>query len=264
MMQFKSDNKQDDADSPRDAAIESVHISEHFSHFLQPQLADTPQLKTEVYQLRHQIYCEELHFEQTNEDKIEKDAFDERALHCVIRHLQSQRLAGTVRLITSTSNDELLPLEQYCAAALDNPKLAPSRFERHEICEISRLAVPSSFRKREIDQYEGAATGVLNEKTFSSHEFRCFPYIPICLYLSAAAMSYRTRRYHAFVMMEPLLARSMSFVGIKFKQVGDTIEFHGKRAAYYVDSRELKQTLKPLYLNLLNMVEKEIFGASQS
>ena len=263
-MGLKPEQQKNDSREMKEALKESVHISEHFSNFLQPQLADTPELKMEVYRLRHQIYCEELHFEATNAEKIEKDAFDDRAVHCVMRHIQSQLLAGTVRLITSNSDDELLPLEQFCSEALGNPEFAPSCFERHEICEISRLAVPSNFRKRESDKFEGAATGVINKDMLLSNELRCFPYIPICLYLSAAAMSYKTRRYHAFVMMEPLLARSMSFVGIKFKRVGETIEFHGQRAAYYVDSRELKHTLKPLYLNLLNMVEKEIFGVSQS
>jgi N-acyl amino acid synthase of PEP-CTERM/exosortase system len=77
-------------------------------------------------------------------------------------------------------------------------------------------------------------------------------------------MSYQTRRYHVFVMMEPRLARSLQFVGIMFKQLGQPIEFHGKRAAYYIDSRELKKTLSPGYLKLLQTVEKDLFADNNS
>ena len=123
--------------------------------------------------------------------------------------------------------------------------------------------MPAAFRKREIDKYAGAATGAINEQVFSQTELRCFPYIAICLYLSAAAMSFKTKRFHVFVMMEPRLARSLNFVGIMFKQLGQPIEFHGKRAPYYIDSRELKRTLSPGYKTLLEAIERDLFDAKK-
>ncbi len=241
------------------ASNDAKTISEHFSQYLKPQLASTEELRHEVYKLRHNVYCEELHFEDVKASYEETDEFDGRAIHCFVRHISSNNLAGTVRLITSAKADELLPIEQFCSHAITEAGVSPAHFGRHEICEISRLAVPAAFRKREIDKYAGAATGAINEQVFSQTELRCFPYIAICLYLSAAAMSYKTRRYHVFVMMEPRLARSLQFVGINFKQLGQPIEFHGKRAAYYIDSRELKKTLSPGYLKLLQAVEKDLF-----
>lgn len=243
------------------ASNDAKTISEHFSQYLQPQLADTEQLRHEVYKLRHHVYCEELHFEDVKETHEECDDFDARAIHCFVRHLNSGAMAGTVRLITSAVDTELLPIEQYCSHALTDEQLHPRDFGRHEICEISRLAVPAAFRKREVDKFAGAATGAINEKQYSETELRCFPYIAVCLYLSAAAMSLKTKRFHVFVMMEPRLARSLSFVGIMFKQLGDTIEFHGKRAPYYVDSRELRRTLSPGYLKLLQAIEKSLFDS---
>ncbi len=241
------------------ASNDAKTISEHFSQYLKPQLADTELLKHEVYKLRHNVYCEELHFEDVKETHEECDDFDTRAIHCFVRHLSSGAMAGTVRLITSALGTELLPIEQYCSHALTDERLHPKDFARHEICEISRLAVPAAFRKREVDKFAGAATGAINEKQYSETELRCFPYIAVCLYLSAAAMSLKTKRFHVFVMMEPRLARSLSFVGIMFRQLGDTIEFHGKRAPYYVDSRELRRTLSPGYLKLLQAIEKSLF-----
>ena len=48
-------------------------------------------------------------------------------------------------------------------------------------------------------------------------------------------------------MMEPRLARHLRFAGIKFEQVGDPIEFRGKRAPYYITRQSLmKNLVKPL------------------
>ena len=241
------------------ASEEAENIAKHFSNYLKPQLAWSPQLKQQVYRLRYQVYCEELHFEEINHDHIEQDEFDLRAIHCFIRHLSSDTLAGTLRLITTRNEDELLPMEKFCPDAITDEKIRPRNFLPHQICELSRLAVPLAFRKRQVDQFTGGATGAINEQAFSTQELRFFPYIAICLYMSAVAMCYKTRRVHIFVMMEPRLARSLNFVGIKFTQIGEPIEYHGKRAPFYIDAREVRKTLSTGYRKLLSMIEKELF-----
>ena len=246
------------------ASNEANTIAEHFSMYLKPQIAKSDDLRREVYKLRHQVYCEELHFEDVRQGYEEFDEFDPRAIHCFIRHLKTSALAGTVRLITSSTEQQLLPMEQFCAYSITGETLHPKNFDRAEICEMSRLAVPAAFRKRQIDKYDGVATGVIDESVFSATELRCFPFIAICLYMAAAAMSYKTKRYHVFVMMEPRLARSLSFVGINFTKIGETIEFHGKRAPYYVDSRSLKKTMSSGYVKLLESVEADLFRADDS
>lgn len=251
------------ANSPNRSQLandEALIIARHFAQYLQPAIATNSQLKHEVYALRHQVYCEELHFEEEKPDHIETDEFDGRSIHCCIRHLGSQNLAGTLRLITSTSPEELLPISQFCSHALTDHQLHPNRFLPREICEISRLAVPASFRKRQVDQFEGGATGAINEASFSAQELRFFPYIAISLYMSAIAMTYKTRRFHVFVMMEPRLARSLGFVGIHFQPIGPAIEYHGKRAPYYIDSRQIKAGLSPGYRKLLAIIQSALFN----
>jgi len=242
------------------ASHEANTISEHFSMYLKPQIAKSDALRREVYKLRHQVYCEELHFEDVRDGYEEFDEFDSRSIHCFIRHLTTSQLAGTVRLITSHQPEQLLPMEQFCSHAVKDPVLDPRKFPRDQICEMSRLAVPAAFRKRQIDKFAGVATGAIDESTFSVTELRCFPFIAVSLYMSAAAMSYKTKRYHVFVMMEPRLARSLSFVGINFTKIGDTIEFHGQRAPYYIDSRTLKKTMSPGYQKLLEAIEYDLFS----
>jgi N-acyl amino acid synthase of PEP-CTERM/exosortase system len=241
-------------------ASDDAHaIADYFSRYLKPNIAGSEAAKQQVYKLRHQVYCEELQYEATNLSQLELDEFDARAIHCVIQHLSSNTLAGTLRLIPTRSTDELLPIEKFCMQAITHPQLHPNNFLRHQVCEISRLAVPALFRKRQSDQFPGSATGAINELTFSIEELRYFPYIAISLYLSAIAICRKARCFHVFVMMEPRLARSLGFVGIHFTQLGPVIDYHGKRAAYYVDTRELRKGLSVDYKNFLEMIEGELF-----
>lgn len=242
---------------------DALTIAQHFAQYLTPQVALSDALKHEVYQLRHKVYCEELQFEHTRPEQIEQDEFDLRSVHCAIRHRSSNQLAGTVRVITSKNHGDLLPVQKYCAAAITHESLAPEHFLPHQICELSRLAVPAQFRKRQSDQQTGAATGVINEENFSTHELRAFPYIAVSLYLSAMALCHKTRRVHIYLMMEPRLARSLKFVGIHCTQLGPVVEYHGQRAAYYVDVREARRTLNPGYRKLLRLIEAELFDHSR-
>lgn len=242
----------------RMASNDAKAISEHFSQYLRPQVATTDELKHAVYRLRHEVYCEELHFEDIKESYEEFDEFDERSVHCFVRHLASQKLAGTVRIIQCKNSTDLLPIEKFCSHAFEHPELKPENFPRESICEISRLAVPAGFRKRAIDQFKGAATGAINESVFSETELRCFPYIAICLYMTAISMGIQSNHQHGFVMMEPRLARSLSFVGIHFVQIGKLIDFHGPRAPFYIHSGQLRENLSTGYIKLLETVEREL------
>ena len=79
---------------------EATAISKHFSTFLTPVVANTGELKEEVYKIRHNVYCEELGFEPLRPDQMEMDEFDAFAQYCLIKHIGSDAFAGTVRLVT--------------------------------------------------------------------------------------------------------------------------------------------------------------------
>ncbi|MDP5032416.1 PEP-CTERM/exosortase system-associated acyltransferase [Paraglaciecola sp.] len=243
------------------ASSDASTISKHFSQFLRPELALSENLKREVYRLRHEVYCEELKFEDVRPDQEERDNFDEHSVHCFVRHVSSGRLAGTVRLITSSHIDEMLPIEKFCSHAIEDETLLPANFPREDICEISRLAVLEHFRRRQMDKFSGAATGAININDYSKTELRCFPYIAICLYLAAASTAFKTNKKHAYVMMEPRLARSMAFVGIQFKQLGKPIDYHGKRAAFYINGEMFHSGLSSGYAKLLKSIENDLFAS---
>lgn len=237
---------------------EASAISRHFSSFLKPVIALDDSLSETVYKIRHKVYCEELKFEPPRKDGMETDEFDAYSQYCMIQHSGTQNFAGTVRLVTPNDDSQLLPLEKYCLHSIEDNEFSPQFFNRSEICEISRLAVPAEFRRREMDKHVGAATGVINENTYSEKELRCFPFIAIGLYLTAASLALGKGIQHAFVMMEPRLARSMGFIGIKFVQIGPTIDYHGKRAPYYINAELLLKNLTPGFKCMLRDIQIQV------
>jgi N-acyl amino acid synthase of PEP-CTERM/exosortase system len=237
---------------------EAERVARHFVDLLPPCVAREPAEQDDVFALRHGVYCEELRFEPLRPDGRESDVFDARALHAYVRHAASGTMAGTVRLVTTSHADEPLPMEVHCSEALAEATLKPSGFPRDSVCEISRLAVPARFRRRATDRFAGAATGAIDAHGYSPGELRCFPWIAIALYFSAAALSRQTGRRHVFVMVEPRLARAMNFVGIDFRQIGPAIEFHGQRAPYYIDRERLPEGLAPGFRRLLAVVDEAL------
>jgi N-acyl amino acid synthase of PEP-CTERM/exosortase system len=245
------------------ASNNANNISKHFSQFLQPHIANTEELKLQVFRLRHKVYCEELKFEDEKPNQLEQDDFDAHSIHCYVKHVSSGNMAGTVRLISSSCDDEQLPIEKYCLHSITDHDFSPRAFPRDKICEISRLAVLEQFRRREQDKFTGAATGAINVDTYSGTELRCFPYIALCLYFSAASTAFHAKKEHAFVMMEPRLARSLAFVGIKFHQIGPVIDYHGRRAPFYINKPMLFDGLSPGFKKLLFEIEKSLANSVQ-
>ena len=237
---------------------EANYISSHFSSYLVPVIASSDALRNEVFKIRHGVYCEELGFEPVKESGLELDDFDAFSFHCLIKHCRSSAYAGTVRIVRPTEANQQLPIEKYCLNSITDKDLNPSNFDRKDICEVSRLAVPKEFRRRQMDNHQGAGVGIINRSTYSETELRCFPFIAVGLYFAAAALALENEIKHAYVMMEPRLARSMGFVGIKFKQIGPVVDYHGKRAPYYINQELLNTKLSPSFLRMLTDIRHSI------
>lgn len=233
-------------------------IAKHFGLYFQPVLASEKAQQDAALRIRHNVYCEELAFEERQADGKETDEFDAYSIMCLIKHRTTSLNAGTVRLVRPLQKGQQLPITKYCVRALERAEKHPDDYPVEHVCEISRLAVPKAFRRRQVDNFDGAATGVINETTFSDEELRCFPFIAVGLYLSAAAMCHDLDIRHVFVMMEPRLARSMRLVGINFEQLGPAIEYHGKRAPYYIKPKDLLDSLSPGFIQLLQAIEANL------
>jgi N-acyl amino acid synthase of PEP-CTERM/exosortase system len=103
-------------------------------------VADTPALRREAFQLRHQVYCLERGYEPGLGD-IETDAFDGQARHVLLRHRASAEVLGTVRIVLAAprTSYESFPMQQACAPGLlrDLPLAGTG--------EISRFAISKEF-----------------------------------------------------------------------------------------------------------------------
>jgi N-acyl amino acid synthase of PEP-CTERM/exosortase system len=233
---------------------EADRISSHFFSYFETVIANSEELREKVFRIRHEVYCEELNFEPVKESCLEFDEFDRYSLHCLIQQRSSKHSAGVVRMVRPVSSNQLLPIEKYCLNSITRKELDPSQFSREHICEISRLAIPKNFRRRVLDDFNGAGVGAINQQSYSEIEVRCFPFIAVGLYLAAAALTIEEDIRHTYVMMEPRLARSMGFIGIKFEQIGPVVEYHGKRAPFYINPDLLMKSLRPGFAKMLTDV----------
>ena len=233
-------------------------IASHFASFFKPDVSNSKKSIEASFSIRHTVYAEELKLEPENELKLETDEFDSHSIHCLIQHVGRERFAGTVRIIRSSSADEPLPIEKFCEDSITNDGLHPRNFAREDIVEISRLAVPSEFRRRQMDKFDGAATGGINEDTFSEKELRCFPFIAIGLYLTATAVLMQLNIHNCYVMVEPRLARSMRLIGLEFEQIGPVVDYHGKRAPFFINPMKVPVNLKAGFNLLLSQIMEDI------
>lgn len=208
---------------------------EHFLEVFDVEVVSTPVLRDQVARLRHRVYCEELRYEPASVNRRERDAFDSHSLFCLLTHRESEKPAGCVRLILASANRSLA-LEEHCAESLHVTALKELSRDRDEICEFSRLAVDPSFRKRRGECQANAGDYASHGR--SEDERRIFSSIGLATLLCAFAAADLLDRRRAFGMMEPTLPRLLHRAGIPVRPAGDAMDYHGRRAAYFITTDE--------------------------
>jgi N-acyl amino acid synthase of PEP-CTERM/exosortase system len=244
-------------------AMETDKLTTSFKKYFKVIVADTPELRDEVYRIRYDVYCRELQYEcpENYPSGLEQDAYDSHSYHCLLLHRPSRQFAGCVRLVYNDPENlqSLLPFEAKCADTLFGSCTNTLLPHRSEFGEISRIAIPENFRRRKMDA--GSPIGDTNVPPVAQQEQRRFPYIPLGLYLAAAAAGLELGLNGVFAMMEPRLVRHLQRFGIVFEQVGDIIEYRGKRAAFYIDREGLYNNMTPPIKNLLDIILSDISKA---
>jgi len=184
------------------------------------------ELRDAAFRLRYQVYCIENRFEDPadNPAGLEQDAYDKRAVHCLLLHKPSQSWAGAVRLILPIkgSPEGSFALQQVCT----DPIIAdPERFPVLEMAEVSRFCISKDFRKRQGDWLFPMS----NEPEDRQDERRIIPNMTLGLIEGLVRMSLdRDIRYWCAVM-EPALLRLLARLGIHFENVGPLVSYHGRR-----------------------------------
>ena len=215
-----------------------------FGKYFRVVVADSAALRDEVYRIRYKVYCKEMRTEREEQfpDEREYDIFDDFAAHCLLQHRPSGLYAGCVRLVyTDPVASPSLPFEMNCRDSLYPSIVQEILHHRGAFGEISRLAVPAEFRRRKGEQgtpipiqFDEQPLGSSGERRYQS------PQITMGLFLAAAAMGLIKGMSGVFAMMELRLSRYLRQVGLEFEQVGEEVEYHGRRAAFYITREGLK------------------------
>ena len=212
----------------------------------------------EVYRIRHDVYCRDLGWEAVREDGRERDEFDRHSLHCLLRRRGTGEPVGCTRLILTRPEDpaSTLHLRTSCSDVLDSNLADPARMPRHTLGEVSRLAVLSSFRQRKGESNTAIS---VNESDFGGNGSRSrFPFIPVSLYLGAAAIARRFGIEHVFVLTEPRLAKHFVRIGFDIHAVGGAIEHRGTRVPSLLSSSRVVAGLRPMIRPMYETIEQAI------
>ncbi len=219
-----------------------VSLSKHFLTYFEPVVATTQTLKEEAFKIRYRVYCEDLGYEPAEKfpDYQEKDEYDDYSIHYLLRHIPSGLFAGCVRVIQpqGKSTYHVFPFEKLVRHDLN---LSPGN--RHQFCEISRLAVLPEFRKRKGEKTlpEGLIFSG-NDAESIAHERRQFSVIALSLYWISIIASYNLHR-DILALMEFRLVRHLNRCSIFSEQIGDFAEYHGKRAPFWIKTTHLMQRM---------------------
>jgi N-acyl amino acid synthase of PEP-CTERM/exosortase system len=195
------------------------------------------ELLAEVFRLRYQVYCVENPFEDpaANPDGLERDAFDEHAVHCLLLHKGSRSWAGAVRLILPDANDPAhsFALQGVCA----DPMISdPERFPLPQMAEVSRFCISKDFRRRQGDWLYPQS----NEPDDRADERRVVPNMTLGLIEGLLRMSLAHGVLYWCAVMERPLLRLLARLGIHFEHIGPLVDYHGRR--------------QPCFLKLDNML----------
>ena len=243
---------------------QAQNIAPHFIQYFSILANQTKSEKNAIFKLRHEVYCQELDFGFAVRDGYESDHYDEQSLFCLIQHNQSKEIAGAIRLVQSPSENLPLPVEVICDTLYKKSKLHPSLAPRASVCEISRLAVSFHFRRKHLKRQAGTISDAKGFRLYntlymaSDIEKKCSSFIAIALYFAAAALAKLAGHEYVYVVVKPKLARSMRYVGIKFKKIGSEFEYKGRRAPYCAKVEDFYQGLPKGFKQLLNVIEMQI------
>jgi N-acyl amino acid synthase of PEP-CTERM/exosortase system len=226
--------------------------------------AKSEDLKTKIFLLRYEVYALEFGFENPDDfsDKCEKDDYDQHSIHFTALN-QDDDVIGTVRMIRDSPKG--FPAEH----AADFTGFA-DKPEPRFISEISRLAVSKKLRRRPEDGIHGVESyipqsqgGVSDVKTTDQQfkEKRQNPIIALGLYKAIYWKCKELGISHMVMVTEAKLFHALCRFGFVFSQVGEPVEYHGKRIPCATSWERIEKHMKerqPKQLDfLLDGLEKK-------
>lgn len=237
-----------------DTTFSPAFFNDHFLLIL----AQTADEKHRAFALRHAVFIEELNYDigNTNALNIEHDEHDQHSLLCLLHHKATGIDVGCVRVVLidplAEQNERGLPLEDYYQPHLFISDTHPHYFPASTVCEVSRLAVHPTARKRHKDNQSPDIQSPYDSIKESP------ALLSLSLFLAATAIVGLSQRYHVFAMLEPRFSRLLKASGLHFHQVGGVINYCGSRAPYYIDQRVAETNLPIKLLPLYQSIKRQL------
>lgn len=226
-------------------------LGELFSRHFEVIPANSEILKARVFDLRFQVFCEELGCDLPHRNGLESDIYDATSLHCLVHRRASQGEpeadVGCVRLVAPGTRGGGLPFEKFGLLHVDRKLLDWRQLDPTTCCEISRLAVPMVFR-RPFKVFENpVVTDKATENVTAISDRRVrpqrMPPVVLALYQAAIALTLHHQFAWIFMIGEPRLQRHLATYGIQMRQVSPTFNHFGERAVFVAERADFQAAI---------------------
>lgn len=208
-------------------------LYESFQEYFEIVIADTPELREQVYRIRYQVLCIEKRlpgFEASHYiDGLEKDSYDRHSSHVLIKFRPTKQFVGTVRLVLfdKLNPKKLLPIELH--AKLDPQLCDINRLLRQQTAEVSRFIIVGKFDRRKMER-----RNLEKRKNEDSKDRRSTPHLALVLAAGVVRMCDMHHIKNWLSVMDPALNRLLGFFGLDLRPIGPMVDYHGLRQPYYM------------------------------
>lgn len=220
-----------------------MNLASQYSQKFRLVLADTDELKSSVYRLRHAVYCEEFGFEPHSDDLMEIDRWDPSSIHILLQYKETGEFIGCGRLVIDTSKP--FPIEHAGVESATNYRL-------NQACEASRVLILNNWRRR-----RGEDSSTLPE---TMKEDNRFPFISIALYFGLLHIGHAMGVESIMILAEKRLLRHVNMMGFKNKIFADPVEYKGTRYPACVDVMESVKALSGEMKDFYDITKKEVIS----
>lgn len=218
------------------ACLESMHSKSFYPDYhkaFRVLRADSNALKDIAFRLRYEIYCDNNNISNTGSpadcSSMEKDSYDDHALHYLLYHKATDKAVGTVRIVLPRNDKPLhsFPMQFIC----DHP-LLHMEDKVPQFCEISRLCMTRDFRKRPGDgavmpfYFDQDQRLQLNDGP-SVHIRRTIPFAPLGLLCAAFEGALGHGITDCICTFDPEQLYALQRIGLSYRVLGSRLDMNG-------------------------------------
>jgi len=219
-----------------------------FDKYFEVILANTQESREIHYNIRYQVYCEELGYEDVTKfpKKQEIDKWDpqndqdQRTLLFLVRLKHTEQWIGAMRIVHH--NGDKIPLEDF--SSLDHD-IEGSAIEISRLCLVKEIRKPYLQNSYGINEANISNSSIVaNEEAEGVKKFYSNPQVKSTIIwgLFNAALQYgkATHINKCYLLASKALVRVVRRQGFAVEQVGSTCEHRGKRSPYRLNVNEVQ------------------------